>query len=135
MTASLIKECTGLISQGPVTLLTGWQPYALVVAGASGLLFNQLAYQAGPLSASLPAIAVVDPLIAILLGITVFDEHLRHSLPAIIGEVVFLGLLVVLALWATMARSAQRKRRQRPSGASTSEWIRQLRSFRDDEDD
>jgi drug/metabolite transporter (DMT)-like permease len=93
VTASLIKECTGLISQGPLTMLTGWQSYALVIVGAFGLLFNQLAYQAGPLSASLPAIAVVDPLVAILLGITVFDEHLRHSLPAIIGEVVFLGLL------------------------------------------
>jgi drug/metabolite transporter (DMT)-like permease len=93
VTASLIKECTGLISQGPVTMLTGWQSYALVIVGAFGLLFNQLAYQAGPLSASLPAVAVVDPLVAILLGITVFDEHLRHSLPAIIGEVVFLGLL------------------------------------------
>ena len=98
VTASLIKECTGLISQGPVALLTNWQPYALVVAGAAGLLFNQLAYQAGPLSASLPAITVVDPLVAILLGITVFDEHLRHSLPAILAEVVFLGLLVVSAV-------------------------------------
>jgi drug/metabolite transporter (DMT)-like permease len=95
VTASLLKECTGLIAQGPLTLLTSWQPYVLIVAGATGILFNQLAYQAGPLSASLPAIAVVDPLVAILLGIAVFDEHLRHTLPAIIGQVVFLALLAV----------------------------------------
>jgi drug/metabolite transporter (DMT)-like permease len=95
VTASLNKECTGLIAQEPVTLLSSWQLYAFLLAAAVGLLFNQLAYQAGPLSASLPAIAVVDPLVAILLGITVFDENLRHSPPAIIGEVVFLGLLTL----------------------------------------
>jgi drug/metabolite transporter (DMT)-like permease len=95
VTASLIKECTAIITHGPLALLTSWQLYGLAVAGAAGLLFNQLAYQAGPLSASLPAIAVVDPLVAILLGITVFDENLRHSPPAIIGEVVALALLAV----------------------------------------
>jgi drug/metabolite transporter (DMT)-like permease len=95
VTASLNKECTGLITQGPVTLLTSWQLYALPLAAVVAILFNQLAYQAGPLSASLPAIAVVAPLIAILLGITVFDESLRHSPPAIIGQVVSLGLLAI----------------------------------------
>jgi hypothetical protein len=95
VTASLNKECTGLITQGTVTLLTSWQLYALPLAAAVAILFNQLAYQAGPLSASLPAIAVVAPLVAILLGITVFDENLRHSPPAIMGQVVSLGLLAI----------------------------------------
>jgi drug/metabolite transporter (DMT)-like permease len=95
VTASLNKECTGLITQGPVTLLTSWQLYALSLTAAVAILFNQLAYQAGPLSASLPAIAVVAPLVAILLGITVFDEYLRHSPPAIIGQVVSVGLLAI----------------------------------------
>jgi drug/metabolite transporter (DMT)-like permease len=95
VTASLNKECTGLIAQGPLTLLSSWQLYAFPLVTAVAILFNQLAYQAGPLSASLPAIVVVDPLVAILLGITVFDEELRHSPPAIIGEVVLLGLLAL----------------------------------------
>jgi drug/metabolite transporter (DMT)-like permease len=95
VTASLIKESTGVLAKGPLALVFSWQLYALLLAGATGLLLNQLAYQAGPLSASLPAIAVVDPLVAVLLGIAVFDENLRHSLPAILGEVVFLALLAV----------------------------------------
>jgi drug/metabolite transporter (DMT)-like permease len=105
VTASLNKECTGLITQGPVTLLTSWQLYALPLAGAVAILFNQLAYQAGPLAASLPAIAVVAPLVAILLGITVFDENLRHSPPAIIGQVMSLGLLAIGAV--NLARLAR----------------------------
>lgn len=93
VTASLIKVCTGLLARGPLHLLTGWQLYALAAAGALGILLNQLAYQSGPLSASLPAITVVDPLLAILLGVVVFDERLRHGPAAIAGEVLFLGLL------------------------------------------
>jgi hypothetical protein len=95
VTASLIKECTGLLAHGPGRLLSGWQLYALVVAGLTGVLLNQLAYRAGPLSASLPAITVVNPLVAILLGVMVFDERLRHSPLAIFGEVLFLGMLAL----------------------------------------
>ncbi|MDQ1662368.1 MAG: hypothetical protein QOJ68_2348 [Blastococcus sp.] len=98
VTASLIKECTVLVVQGPGRLLAGWQLYALVIAGLTGLLLNQLAYQAGPLSASLPAITVVNPLVAILLGVLVFDENLRHSAPAILGEIIFLGMLALGAV-------------------------------------
>jgi drug/metabolite transporter (DMT)-like permease len=93
--ASLIKECTHLLGQGPVTLLTSWQLYALLVTGAVGMLFNQLAYQAGPLSASLPAIAVVDPLVAVLFGVTIFDENLRHTPLAIVAEGICLALLAL----------------------------------------
>lgn len=95
VTASLVKEVTRLITDDPAKLPSSWQLYALLVAGAVALLFNQLAYQAGPLSASLPAIAVVDPLVSILIGVTVFDEQLRHTPAAITGQVVCLGLLAV----------------------------------------
>lgn len=95
MTASLIKAATGLLVEGIVPLLTSWQLYALIAAGAAGLLLNQLAYQSGPLSASLPAITVVDPLVAVLLGVTVFDERLRHSPPALVGQAALLGVLAV----------------------------------------
>jgi drug/metabolite transporter (DMT)-like permease len=95
VTASLVKEVTRIITEKPAALPASWQLYALLVAGAVALLFNQLAYQAGPLSASLPAIAVVDPLVSILIGVTVFDENLRHTPAAITGQVVCLGLLAV----------------------------------------
>lgn len=43
----------------------------------------------------MPTITVVDPLVAVLLGAVVFDEHLRHSPLAVVGEVLFLALLAV----------------------------------------
>jgi drug/metabolite transporter (DMT)-like permease len=93
-TAALIKSCSDVaFSAGPDALLTSWQLYLLVGAGAMGLLLSQLAFQAGPLRASLPAIATVDPLVSIALGVLVYDEHLRPGAGPVAGE---LGCLVVL---------------------------------------
>jgi len=92
-TAALLKALTTIALRGPIPLLTSWQLYAVVVLGATGLLLNQVAFQAGPLSASLPAITTVDPLLSIVIGVTVYDEPIRHGLPAVIGLAVLLLVL------------------------------------------
>ncbi len=89
-TAALLKALTGIALHGPVALFTSWQLYAVVVAGAGGLLLNQLAFQAGPLASSLPAISTVDPLFSIALGVIIYDEQIRH------GVVPGLGLGALL---------------------------------------
>jgi hypothetical protein len=75
-----------------VALFSSWQLYAVVVIGATGLLLNQLAFQAGPLTAALPATATVDPLMSIVVGVVVYDEHVRRGA----GGGVVLALLVIL---------------------------------------
>lgn len=84
-----------------MALLTSWQLYGLLATGAVGLLLNQLAYQAGPLSASLPAITVVDPLLAVVLGVVVYDENLRHTAWAIATEAGSLLLFAAAAFALT----------------------------------
>lgn len=79
-TAALLKALTSIALDGSVTLLTSWQLYTVLVVGAGGLLLNQLAFQAGPLAASLPAISTVDPLASITIGVIVYDEQIRHGL-------------------------------------------------------
>lgn len=91
-TAALLKALTTIALQGPVSLLTSWQLYAVVVLGGTGLLMNQLAFQAGPLTASLPAIATVDPLLSIVIGVVVYDEQVRQGVPAALG----LGALLLV---------------------------------------
>ena len=75
--AALIKTATNLLAQGVVALMSGWQLYALIVVGAIGILLSQLAYRAGPVSASLPAMNSVNPLASVLIGVAVYDEHFR----------------------------------------------------------
>jgi hypothetical protein len=78
-TAALLKSVTNIALRGPVPVITSWQLYAVVLTGAAGLMLNQVAFRAGPLTASLPAIATVDPLLSIAIGIVIFHEHIRHG--------------------------------------------------------
>jgi drug/metabolite transporter (DMT)-like permease len=95
--AGLLKEDMGTLDRGVSALFTAWPLYALVGAGALGLLVNQLAYQAGPLSSSLPAIMTVDPIVSLVIGVAVFDEHFRNGPAALLGEAVGLALVVLAA--------------------------------------
>jgi len=80
------------------------------------LLLNQVAFQAGALSASLPAIATVDPLLSIAIGVIVYDEQIRHGLPAGAGLVLLLLVLggAVIALARSEATSATEQVPRRP---------------------
>jgi hypothetical protein len=103
-TAALLKAVTDVAVGDPVRLLSSWQLYAVVVLGVGGLLLNQLAFQAGPITASLPAIATIDPLASIVIGVIVFDEHLRRG-PAD-GALLVMLLIVLVAAVVQLARSS-----------------------------
>ena len=92
-TAALIKASTTLAQHGPATLLTSWQLYALLVVGAVGVFLAQMAFQAGPLAASLPATATTDPLVSVMLGVVVFGERLRPGVVPMLLSLLFLVLM------------------------------------------
>lgn len=79
LTAVLTKATVDLFDGGVVDSLGHWQPYALVTVSVAGLVLNQSAFQAGHLAASLPAIAVTNPVLASLLGVVLFGERFGAS--------------------------------------------------------
>ncbi len=93
--AALLKTCTEKFQNGLPTLLTSWALYAVVVVGVSGILLCQLAYQAGPLVASQPTIAVVDPLASVVIGVVVYAEALRHGWWVVPAMVALLALMSI----------------------------------------
>jgi hypothetical protein len=96
--AALLKGLTDQAVRGPLAALTSWQLYAVIVVGAIGLFLNQLAFQAGPLTASLPAISTVDPLLSIVVGVLVYDEHIHRgplSGAGLLALMLLLGLSIV----------------------------------------
>jgi hypothetical protein len=99
--SALLKACTEVLGTGPLNLLTSWQLYALTVVGTLAVVFNQLAFRAGPLAASLPVSTTVNPILGVVLGAAVYNENLRHSPVAIIGELACLALLTVSAMALT----------------------------------
>jgi drug/metabolite transporter (DMT)-like permease len=111
--AALLKETTSVLGHGAAALFTTWPGYALVAVGGAGLLLSQLAYRAGPLSASLPAITAVNPIVSVIIGVAVFDEPFRTAPGYLIGEVLGLALMAVAAVGLT--RSVPDDRTDRPS--------------------
>jgi hypothetical protein len=114
-TAALIKALTDIGVGHPVAVLSSWQLYALIGAGATGLTLNQLAFQAGPLTASLPATATVDPLASIALGVLVYDEHLRPGATAALGLTAL--LMVLGTATVQLSRAGATGQGRLPAGA------------------
>lgn len=102
-TAAFIKSSTDVLARNPFGLLTAGSFYGLVAVGAVGLVLHQLAFQAGPLTASLPAFTVVDPLVSVALGVLVYHEQLRASPVALIVQVLCLCLMSGGAIILTRA--------------------------------
>ncbi|MFC9471340.1 DMT family transporter [Nocardia sp. NPDC056952] len=97
--AALTDRVVTLFGDGIGAVLGGWQTWTLVAAGLLGVYLQQRAFQAGPLSASLPAATIAEPLAAAFLGLTALDEHLRTSGPGL----VVVGVCVVVMCAATVA--------------------------------
>jgi drug/metabolite transporter (DMT)-like permease len=98
--AAFIKATTNVLAtSGLVHLLAYWPTYALVVSAVLGSVLQQAALQTGPLSVSQPLIVVVDPAVAIVLSVWIFDERFTVDL----AQKTLAGLaFCVMAIGVTM---------------------------------
>jgi drug/metabolite transporter (DMT)-like permease len=92
--AAVIKELSIHINQGPYAVFTNWSPYVLLLTGAMTMFVLSNAFQAGPLAATQPGLTLVDPLVASLLGITIFGEHLSAAPSHLVAEAAAAAILV-----------------------------------------
>jgi hypothetical protein len=101
--ASLTKAITTLITGGWGHVFTHWEPYALGLTGLVGFFFLQNALHAGPIAASRASMLMVNPVVSIIIGIFVFDEHLRSGPWFIAAEVLSLVVMLTGAFVLTQS--------------------------------
>lgn len=100
MVAVLTKiEMHILTGDDPLAALRSPVTYALIVFGIGATLLQQSAFHAGSLKASVPAMLVLEPLAAVMLGQLVLGEHLVVST----AHAVILGIAVAAMTAATIA--------------------------------
>jgi drug/metabolite transporter (DMT)-like permease len=107
ITAALTKAAVVLVDHDGFGALGHWEPYALAVLGALGFVVNQRAFQAGSLTASLPTLTVVEPIVAAVIGVTMLHETVPTDGAlewiAVVGSVVAMVVATVV-----LSRSAAR---------------------------
>jgi hypothetical protein len=79
---------------GLAGLLTGWQPYAVLLLGVTGLLLVQSAFETASLRASLPALTAAQPLAGIICGVGFLGDRLRTDTGALAWEAAGLAAVV-----------------------------------------
>ncbi|MGZ4689802.1 MAG: DMT family transporter [Acidimicrobiia bacterium] len=105
VTAALTKTVVDVLgAHGVSGVLSSWETYALAVVSVAGLILNQSAFQAGHLAASLPALAVTNPVLSSIIGITLFGETLGATGPIPIA-LTTLAVVVMIAGTISLSRS------------------------------
>jgi drug/metabolite transporter (DMT)-like permease len=94
--AVLTKGAIGAASGGFGAFLRAPESYCLLPAALAGMIFQQSAFRAGALTASLPTVTVAKPVVASLLGVLVLGETLNAGGPRL-WTLLAAGLLVVIA--------------------------------------
>ncbi len=95
MSAGLTKSITTYVTEGWGHVFTHAQPYMLAVTGLGTVFLLQNALHAGPITASRTTLVTISPLGSIVLGVTLFSDHLRSGPLWITLEVLSLAVLVV----------------------------------------
>jgi drug/metabolite transporter (DMT)-like permease len=92
--AAVIKELSSHTDNGIGAVFANWSLYALLAVGAVTMLLASHALAAGPLAASQPGFTVLDPLSAGLLGVFLFDEHIKTGIFDLAGEALALAVVI-----------------------------------------
>jgi drug/metabolite transporter (DMT)-like permease len=103
LTSALTKSVMNLFAAGPEPLFTSWEVYLLVVVAITGTALQQMAFQAGSLEISLPAVTVLDPVVAGVLGIVALQEGVNADGP--VWGLIGLSVLVMVMGTAALARA------------------------------
>ena len=95
----LTKGVVDQLDHGIPALLRTPEVYAWVALAIAATAWEQSAFRAGPLTASLPAVTIAEPIVGSVLGITVLGETLQTN----DIRVVALALSVAVMVAATVA--------------------------------
>lgn len=91
-------------SEGLGVLVGSWEFWALVCGAGTGTIVQQYSFHAGPLTHSLPAMTIVEPIVAFALGYTILYEKFQVS-SALGWGVMAASLVIMFAATVILSRS------------------------------
>jgi drug/metabolite transporter (DMT)-like permease len=99
LNAVITKAAATAFSHGIAEGFSSWETYGIAVTGLGGLLLMQSAFQVGDIEWSLPTLTVVNPVLSIVVGLTLLDETVgAHG-----ASLVLLVLSLAVMVWGIVA--------------------------------
>jgi drug/metabolite transporter (DMT)-like permease len=102
---AITKEMTEQLHSGP--LLGDWAVWGVLILGAISMSVSQIALQAGDLSPAVATESIFSPLIAVVLGVGLFEEAIHSSAAGTAASL--LALAAMLAGVAILSRREGRR--------------------------
>ena len=93
-----------VLVDGVLGSLDSWPVYGLVVVGAIDLILTQSAFQSSPLSVTMPLITILEPTVAMLMGVAILHESVSSRLGGVFLA-VNLAAMAAIALVISVAAS------------------------------
>jgi drug/metabolite transporter (DMT)-like permease len=118
----LTKGVVDQLEHGILALLRIPEVYVWAVLAIAATAWEQSAFRAGPLTASLPAVTVAEPIVGSVLGVTVLGETLNTDNVGLVAIGVSVAVMVAatVALAHSQAATAQAiDERPRPASKTT----------------
>jgi drug/metabolite transporter (DMT)-like permease len=102
--SAVTKSVVSHLGDDVLGTLGHWELYVLAVSALTGVIGQQLAFQAGALEVSFPATMVLDPVVSVVLGVTALNETVSAS--GIEWLVIAAAVLVLVAGTIALGRAA-----------------------------
>ncbi|BBY19813.1 DMT family transporter [Mycobacterium stomatepiae] len=116
----LTKGVVDQLGRGIPELLRTPEFYVWAVIGIAATAWEQSAFRAGPLTASLPAVTVAEPLVGSVLGITVLGETLSTDHIGMVALGVSVAVMIAAAVALAHSQAAESPTTDASSERSTS---------------
>ena len=96
--AVLTKEVVARLGDGQWAVVRTADLYAWLLVAVGGFVWGQAAFRAGPLTASMPTLAVSQPVVAAVLGVVVLDETFdtgRAGVVALVAAIIVMTVAII----------------------------------------
>ncbi len=108
LVAPLTKGTLYKLNGGLGAMFSSWLLYVTIISVLLGVLFPLMAFRAGPITASFPAVISLNPIVATILGIYLFGETLESGLVNVIAIAVAAIAMFVGIMWLSRSQAIAR---------------------------
>jgi hypothetical protein len=98
VSAPLTKTAIAGFEDGFLEGLSRWELWGMAITASLGTFWQQSSYQAGDVQTSLPAVTVLKPLVAMALGLTIYEETLKIGG---VGDLLLIASIITM-VWSTI---------------------------------